>query len=262
MADFLDTLIADALETVHSGYYNVEAERHLPKLSLKEAIAKCKHAPIIAEIKPASPTSGMLRKIACHVEVAKAMEAGGAVGISVLTEPKHFAGSLECLTHVKQHTSLPVLMKDIIVDPVQVEAAASMGADAILLIYPAFERNHLKHSLEYFIQLAHSKGLEVLLETHNEKEFAAAVKTEADLIGINNRNLATLQVDLNTTKAILSKRDANGKIVVSESGIRTAEDIRLLRTYGAEAFLVGSVIMLAENIEEKVRELVMAYDEG
>lgn len=258
MADFLDTLIADALETVHSGYYNVEAERRLPKLGLKEAIAKCKHAPIIAEIKPASPSSGRLRRITCYAELAKAMEAGGAVGISVLTEPKHFAGSLECLVHVKQHTRLPVLMKDIIVDPVQVEAAAKIGADAILLIYQAFERNYLKHSLEDFIRLAHSKGLEVILETHNEKEFAAAVKTGADLVGINNRNLATLQVDLNTTKVILSNRGASDKIVISESGIRTAEDIRLLRTYGADAFLVGSAIMLADNIEEKVRELVMA----
>lgn len=258
MADFLDILIRDALETVRSGYYNVKAENAFTKVSLKEAIAKSRHVPVIAEIKPASPSSGRLRQIASPVDMAKAMEAGGAVGISVLTEPKHFAGSIARLAHVKKHVSLPVMMKDIIVDPVQVEAAAKMGADAILLICQVFGRGCMKHSLEDFIQLAHLKGLEVLLETHTKEEFATAVRTEADLVGINNRNFITFKVDLNITKAILSSLDACGKVVVSESGIRTAEDIRLLRGYGAEAFLVGSAIMLAENIEKKVRELVMA----
>ncbi|MCS7095825.1 MAG: indole-3-glycerol-phosphate synthase [Candidatus Bathyarchaeota archaeon] len=262
MADFLDTLIIDAFETVRSGYYNVETENTLARLSLKEAIARCRYAPIIAEIKPASPSIGRLRHISSPVEVAKAMEAGGATGISVLTEPKHFDGSLPMLAHVKKHVSLPVIMKDIIVDPIQIEAAAGIGADAILLIYRVFEKTSLEHSLEDFIQLAHSCGLEVLLETHTREEFAAAVRTEADLVGINNRNLRTLKVNLNTTRAILSSQDCCGKVVVSESGIRTAEDIRLLRSYGAEAFLVGSAIMAAENIEEKVKELVAAYEKG
>jgi indole-3-glycerol phosphate synthase len=259
MADFLNILVKDALETVCSGYYNVEVGGTFSKVSLKESITKCRHAPVIAEIKPASPSHRKLRQIANLVDVAKAMESGGAVGISVLTEPRHFDGSLIGLFDAKRNVRLAVLMKDIIVDPLQVEAAAKLGADAVLLIYSVFERGYVKNSIEEFIQLAHSNGLEVLLEVHTKEELLNAIKTEADLVGINNRDLRTLKVDLNTTKRILSNVDVNDRIVVSESGIQRAEDIRILRSYGAKAFLVGSAIMLAGDVEKKVRELVMAY---
>jgi len=108
------------------------------------------------------------------------------------------------------------------------------------------------------IRTAHSKGLEVLLETHTSEEFRSAVTTQADLIGINNRNLATLQVDLNVTKTILEQNSKESKIIVSESGMSSPSDLRFLRLHGAQAFLVGSAVMLADNIEEKVKELVSA----
>jgi indole-3-glycerol phosphate synthase len=108
------------------------------------------------------------------------------------------------------------------------------------------------------IAFAHTKGLEVLLETHTEKEFQSAIETSADLIGINNRNLGTLKIDLNTTKEILERNNDSGKVVVSESGIKTTEDLQFLRGCGASAFLIGSSIMLTENVEEKVKEFVEA----
>jgi len=260
MADFLDILVKDALETVRSGYYNVnfKAENISPKVSLRESIINCAHAPVIAEIKPASPSYGRLRQITDMAKVAKDMEDGGVVGISVLTEPKHFGGSLTNLAEVKRHVKLPVLMKDIVVDPIQVEAAAKIGADTILLIYSVFKRGYIRYPLEEFIDLTHSNGLEVLLEVHTRKEFLSAIETDADLIGINNRDLRTLKVDLNTTRDILSGIDVHGKIIVSESGIQSAKDILILQGYGVRAFLVGSAVMLAENIKEKIRELVMA----
>ena len=135
---------------------------------------------------------------------------------------------------------------------------AQIGANAVLLIEALFEKGYCEMSVDKMIAFAHAKGLEVLLETHTEEEFQLAVETDADLIGINNRNLATLKIDLNTTKEILEKHKTNGKTVISESGIKTKADLQFLRDCGAKAFLIGSSIMLTENIEEKVKEFVEA----
>ncbi|MEM3055205.1 MAG: indole-3-glycerol-phosphate synthase, partial [Candidatus Bathyarchaeia archaeon] len=221
-------------------------------------ITKCGHAPIIAEIKPSSPSHGNLRIIKSVRDIAVAMERGGASGISVLTEPKHFSGSIGLLKEVKHSVNLPVLMKDIIIDPVQIEAASKIGADAILLIFSVFERGYVNYSVHEMIKIAHLKRLEVLLETRGAAEFLSALETEADLVGINNRNLKTLEVDLNVTQQVMSVVGECGKIVVSESGIQNPEDIRFLHACGVKAFLVGSAVMLADNVEGKVRELVHA----
>ncbi|MBC7130924.1 indole-3-glycerol-phosphate synthase [Candidatus Bathyarchaeota archaeon] len=257
MADYLEILTHEALKTIESRYYLLDAANFRRQLSLKEAILKCKHVPVIAEIKPSSPSKGKLRQINNPVEIAEAMRRGGAIGISILTEPKHFNGSLQTLAKVCGHVEIPVLMKDIILDPVQLEAAHKAGAHAVLLIYKVFSEGYSKFSLNEMIKKAHNLGLEVLLETHTMEEFVAALETDADLIGINNRDLATLRVDLKVTEFILSNVDCGDKIVVSESGIQSPEDIRRLKRFGAKAFLVGSALMEAENIEEKVKELVM-----
>jgi indole-3-glycerol phosphate synthase len=186
------------------------------------------------------------------------MAKGGATAISVLTEPKHFNGSLEALAEAREAVKLPILMKDIILSPLQIHAASKIGANAVLLIKALFDRGYCERSLDEMISGAHLLGLEVLLETHTESEFCSAVKTGADLIGINNRNLGTLKVDLNVTKKILLKNDPNGKLVISESGINTPADILFLRESGARAFLIGSAIMSNDNIEEKVKEFVNA----
>ena len=258
MADFLDTLAQSAKVTIDSGYYEPLTEVATSRVSLKKAILEANNAPVITEIKAASPSAGAIRENVEPCSIAENMEKGGAVGLSVLTEPKHFAGSLRSLVEARRTVKVPILMKDIILSAVQVEAASKLGASVVLLIKALFDRGYCESTLSNMIATAHSKGLEVLLETHTAKEFRSAVTTRADLIGINNRNLATLKVDLNVTKKILEQNSAEGKIVVSESGVSTPADLRFLRLYGAQAFLVGSAVMLADNVERKTKELVSA----
>ncbi|MBN1357501.1 indole-3-glycerol-phosphate synthase [Candidatus Bathyarchaeota archaeon] len=258
MADFLDTLAQSARATIDSGYYEAVPEEAASRVSLKKAILEAKHAPVITEIKAASPSAGTIRENIKACSIAESMEKGGAIGISVLTEPKHFNGSLSSLVKARRTVKLPILMKDIILRPVQLEVASNLGANVVLFIEALFDRGYCESTLSDMIATAHSKGLEVLLETHTEAEFRYAVGTRADLVGINNRNLATLKVDLNVTKKILEQNNAEGKIVVSESGVTTPAELRFLRLYGAQAFLVGSAVMLAKDIEGKVKELVSA----
>jgi len=258
MADFLDNLAQNAKETINSGYYEALKETATSHISLKKAILEAKTAPVITEIKAASPSAGTIRKNVEARSVAESMEKGGAVGLSVLTEPKHFNGSLRLLVEARDAVKLPILMKDIILSPAQLDAASKAGANVALLIKALFERGYCECNIHDMIATAHSKGLEVLLETHTAEEFRSAVSTHADMVGINNRNLATLKVDLGVTKRILERNNAEGKVIVSESGINTAADLRLLRECGAHAFLIGSAVMLAGNIEEKVREFVAA----
>ena len=258
MADFLDTLAQSVRETINSGYYEALKETATSHISLKKAILEAKTAPVITEIKAASPSVGTIRKNVEACSIAERMEKGGAVGISVLTEPKHFNGSLRSLAEARDAVKLPILMKDIIISPAQLDAASKAGANVALLIKALFDRGYCECSIHNMIATVHSKGLEVLLETHTAEEFRSAVSTHADMVGINNRNLATLNVDLNVTKRILERNNAEGKVVVSESGINTAADLRFLRECGAHAFLIGSAVMLSDNVEEKVKEFVSA----
>lgn len=256
MADFLDTLANDAAETIASGYYASLPQNGAHFVSLKRAILESKACAIITEIKKASPSAGILRGNLRVDEVAAAMEKGGAVGISVLTEPKHFEGSLGTLRATGRTIKLPILMKDIILNPVQLQAASRNGANAILLIQGLFDRGYVSCGRDEMIANAHALNLEVLLEAHSDDEFRSAVDSRADLVGINNRNLVTLKVDLKVTKRILEKNDSRGKTIISESGINTPKDVRFLRGCGARAFLVGSAIMLVGDVEAKVKELV------
>jgi indole-3-glycerol phosphate synthase len=258
MPDFFDVLARDAKATIKAGYYEHLTEAATEPVSLRSAIQRSQHVPVIAEIKGASPSAGVIRQDFSDEKVALAMAKGGAVGISVLTEPKHFNGSLANLAKVRVAVELPVLMKDIIVSPRQLEAAARTGANAVLLIQALFDRGYGEFGVHEMIEAAHSRRLEVLLEAHGEEEFQRALASDTDLVGINNRNLATLEVDLNVTRHILKKKPADNVIVVSESGIRTAADILFLRKCGANAFLVGSAIMSAKDVETKVRDFAFA----
>jgi indole-3-glycerol phosphate synthase len=258
MADFLDALAQSVNDTINSGYYEAVKETATSHISLKKAIMETANAPVITEIKAASPSKGAIRKNVEASKLAESMEKGGAVGISVLTEPKHFKGSLRSLAETRKVVKIPILMKDIIISPVQLDVASKAGANVALLIKALFDRGYCECGLHEMITRAHSKGLEVLLETHTGEEFRSAVRTNADLVGINNRNLATLKVDLRVTKRILERNSAEGKIVVSESGINALEDLCFLRECGAHAFLIGSAIMLADNVGNKVKEFVSA----
>jgi indole-3-glycerol phosphate synthase len=149
-------------------------------------------------------------------------------------------------------------MKDIIVSKKQLDVAPKIGADVILLIQTLFDLGRCEHSVEKMIEYAHSKNLQVLLEIHNKEEFEKAIHSKADLIGINNRNLDTFSVDISTTQTILKSKDKENKIVVSESGIKTADDVRLLRKAGSDAFLIGTSVMKSSDITSKVQDLVDA----
>jgi len=258
MSDFLDVLARVAQITIDSGYYERVQPNENVRISLKKAILDCKFNPIITEIKAASPSAGVIRRNVEPKAIAKAMEKGGSSALSVLTEPKQFSGSLEALVKAREVVKLPILMKDIILSPIQIQAASKLGANAVLLIKALFDRGYSEKSLDEMITGAHLMGLEVLLETHTVTEFRSALKTDANLIGINNRNLATLKVDLNVTKNILQSINPKNNLIVSESGINTAADVRFLHESGASAYLIGSAIMLSNNIEEKVKEFVNA----
>ncbi|MHC3128564.1 MAG: indole-3-glycerol-phosphate synthase [Candidatus Bathyarchaeota archaeon] len=259
MPDFLDTLARDAKETVTEGYYTVSTQDTFSSVSLRKAIIENKKNAVITEVKAASPSRGTIRKSFDPEKVAIAMENGGATGISVLTEPKHFSGSLSYLAKVRKAVKLPILMKDIIINPLQLETASRIGANAVLLIEALFEREYCECDIDEMISKAHAKNLEVLLESHNENEFQSAINSDADLIGINNRDLRTLKVDIRITERILKRYGTHEKIVVSESGVMTPADLLFLRRCGAQAFLIGSSIMMADNIEKKVKEFVTAH---
>ena len=150
-------------------------------------------------------------------------------------------------------------MKDIISNPIQLEAASKIGANAVLLIEALFERGYCELNLGEMITQAHARNLEVLVESHSEFEYQNVIETDADLVGINNRDLRTLEVDLQITEKILKKHESTSKVVVSESGVMTPRDLLFLRGCGAQAFLIGSAVMMAENIEQKVKEFVTAH---
>jgi len=258
MPDYLDVLANDAIKSIEKGYYEATMQVASRPVSLKESILKCKRAPIISEVKFASPSMGILKKNRQASEIVKDMEEGGAIGISVLTEPKHFNGDINSIANIRDQAKVSILMKDIILNSVQINAASRIGANAILLIQAVFDKGYCEKDAESMIDYSHSKGLEVLLEVHTEDEFLSALKTSADMIGINNRNLKTLKVDLEVTKRILTRHRVDRKLIVSESGVNSPEDIRFLKECGAQAFLVGTAIMKARDVKEKVRELVEA----
>jgi indole-3-glycerol phosphate synthase len=158
--------------------------------------------------------------------------------------------------NIRKQLKIPMLMKDIIIDKIQIDAAKKIGADYMLLIQSLFDSGQLRE-IDEFIEYGHKNGLKVLVEAHTADEFENSLKTNADLVGINNRNLDTLEIDINTTKKLLDGHEKN-KIIISESGIESPQDIIFLKQCGADAFLVGSSIMKSQNIEENVRSLVHA----
>ncbi|MEM1602290.1 MAG: indole-3-glycerol-phosphate synthase [Candidatus Bathyarchaeia archaeon] len=268
MGDFLDLLAEAAKKNIENGYYKVSPTANptqRSRRSLKEAILGCRKAAIISEIKFSSPSSGPLRVNKDVEGISRDMVEAGAIGISILTEPRYFSGSLETLTRVRSLVDVPLLMKDIVLSSCQLDAAYSFGADAVLLIMGLFRRGYCGMDVNDMINYSHRLGLEVLLEVHDAEEFRLALLTDADIIGINNRDLRTLKVDINTTKNILerfSKTEIGGRPIVSESGIRSPDDVRFLRRCGADAFLVGTAVMSAGDIRRFVAGLVNAYEES
>ncbi|SMB98346.1 indole-3-glycerol phosphate synthase [Thermanaeromonas toyohensis ToBE] len=205
---------------------------------------------LIAELKKASPSRGILRANFHPQELAQIYTRAGAAALSVLTDERFFQGHPQYIRLVRQASPLPVLRKDFIIDAYQVWVSRVLGADAILLIVGALEQEQLKE----YLKLASRLGLSALVETHTGEEIERALMAGAKIIGINNRNLRTLRVELRTTLE-LRPLIPRGILVVSESGIRTREDVLTLRRAGVDALLVGEAFMVAEDIEGKVKEL-------
>ena len=224
---------------------------------LLQIIKNHSHATLITEIKFSSPSLGKIRTLSDPVNIAKSMISGGSKALSVLTQPHLFNGSPQYFMQIRQVVDVPMLMKDIMIDKIQIDAGEKIGADYMLLIQSLFDHGHLKE-IDEFVDYGHKKGLKILLEVHTKQELENALKTDADLIGINNRDLDTLRIDLKTTENILSGFEKT-RLILSESGIETPEDIQYLKKCGADAFLVGSSIMKSDNIEENVKGLVNAY---
>lgn len=207
---------------------------------------------IIAEFKRRSPSKGIIRADADLTQIVSAYEAGGAVAISVLTEEDYFSGSLDDLSAVKKHVNLPVLRKDFIFDEYQVYESAAAGADALLLIVAALQD-------EVLIRLRRltedDLGMDALVEVHTLEEMQRAIACGANLVGVNNRNLHTFEVSLDTSISLAAEAPAE-TVLISESGLKTKADLARLREAGYRGFLIGESLMRSENPEAALRELM------
>jgi len=210
---------------------------------------------LIAEYKRRSPSAGAIREDAGVAEIVQAYERGGAAALSILTEERHFGGSLEDLTEARAATDLPILRKDFTIDPYQLYEAKAAGADAVLLVVGTLHPADLGE----LYALARHLDLDALVEVHSEVELEAAVELDADVIGINNRNLEDFTVDIERTFELLADVPT-GKTVVSESGIVYREQVDELERVGVDAVLVGETVMRAADPEAAVRELTRAED--
>ncbi len=209
---------------------------------------------IIAEIKKASPSKGLIRADFDPVQIARQYEAAGATCLSVLTDRQFFQGSNEYLQQARAACGLPVIRKDFMVDPYQIAEAKVLGADCVLLIVAALSSAQLGELAAY----ARSVNIDVLVEVHDEAELETALATGFDLIGINNRNLHTFETSLDTTYR-LARLTPPGKLLVTESGINTAEDVRQMIEHGIYGFLIGETFMRAAHPGDKLRELFAAH---
>ena len=227
-----------------------------PLRDFKKAISTPGKINLISEIKFASPSAGSIRDACDPVEIGVTYEKAGASAISFLTDRKFFNGDIKNLPPVKHAVSLPVLRKDFIIDEIQVREAAIYGADAVLLIVRILDADRLKDLIKFCSEL----GLAAITEVHDKKDLDMALKCGADIIGINNRDLDTFQVDIHTTSE-LAEYVPESCILVSESGILNSSHIKNLKEKRINAVLVGSALMSSGDIEGKVRELVEAGKE-
>lgn len=224
---------------------------NLPKSrDFLQAISVPGRVNLIAEVKWVSPACGRLVKNFDLKGVVSSYEEAGAAAISVLTEEKYFLGTLENIGEVKEISNLPVLRKDFLFDSYQIYESRCFGADAFLLISAILTREEI----EELLCVGHSLGMTALVEIHNEEDLDKVLKTPARVVGINNRNLKDLTVDLKVTPR-LRKKIPKDKIVVSESGIRTREDVEFLKKVGINAVLIGQTLIQSKNIPETVKKL-------
>ncbi len=205
---------------------------------------------IIAEVKKASPSKGVIREDFEPVEIAQAYEKGGADALSILTEPHYFQGDKEYLGLVRRYVGIPLLRKDFIIDKYQIVEALAYGADFVLLIAKALSRKQLKELYDYTLHL----GMEALVEIHDKSDLVKAMFAGANIVGINHRNLETFEMDMGLSERLIPLIP-NGKIIVAESGINDHETVVALSKIGADAFLVGEHFMRQPDVTEALRRV-------
>lgn len=231
--------------------------KQAPKpLSLSKKLRKDKELSIIAEIKQASPSAGVLRQDFNHLNILKEYEKTDISALSVVTEEEFFLGKLRYLKEVKEKTSLPVLRKDFIIDESQVYQSRALGADAILLIVGIVKPDKMKS----IYNLARDIGMEVVVEIHTLKELKEVLKLSPEIIGINNRDLHTFNVDLNTTLK-LAPLVSEDKIIISESGMKCLKDLLLIKGAGIDAVLIGEALVKGKDISSKLNEFKSGLQE-
>jgi indole-3-glycerol phosphate synthase len=259
MPDFLTQIVTEVKGLLKEGYYNIEetGEKHEPK-SLLSAIKSVRGHAVIAEVKPSTPTKGRLAENLNIEEYIRSVEKAGVVGFSILTQPRHFEGSLDNLREARESTSLPLLMKDFVISHPQIEAARKLGADSVLLIQGIFDSELSLDHEEDLISKAHESGLEVLNEVNTAEELTRAASSGSDILGINHRNLRSLEMNMTLTQRLLEHPAAKEMVTVAESGIMGPQDARRYFQLGADAILVGSYLMQAENAQNAARQLVTA----
>jgi indole-3-glycerol phosphate synthase len=255
---FLDKIVAEKLQEVE------RRQQAFPLPKLRAAIME-RPAPLdlaaaisgdslrlIAEVKRASPSRGVMRADLDPVKLASSYAKGGAAAISVLTESRYFRGSREDLEFIKRALPhIPLLRKDFILKPYQVFESCAWGADAMLLIVAILDDNEL----EELLSLSHALGMQCLVEVHNRNELERALASNARIIGINNRDLDTMKVDINVTRQ-LRPPIPRGRIVVSESGIKGRDEVQKLKEWKVNAILVGEALVTADDVVAKIKELI------
>jgi indole-3-glycerol phosphate synthase len=256
MADFLKEIVEQRRQDARRARRRVseatlrEAARRRVHRSLAQELTKRSGNAIVAEMKKASPSAGLLRPVYSPARLARAYEQAGAAGLSVLSEPRHFLGRAAHVRSARAASALPVLRKDFLCDPYQVAEAAAWGADVVLLIVAALDEAEMRDLYEAALDL----GLEVLAEAHSEAELERALGLERAIVGVNSRNLKTLTTDLATACAMAS-RIPRGRLSMAESGIRTRADIEKLALLGYDGFLVGETLLRAKRPEAVLRQL-------
>lgn len=249
--DYKRREVEDLKKNTGPGKMLKAVEEMPPAMSMSAALKRSGEITLLAEIKKASPSKGVIREDFNPEEIAAVYSSSGADAISVLTDRQFFKGHPDYIPGVKKTSPLPVLRKDFIIDPVQVYQSRLIGADAVLLICAALSREQLQKLME----ASRDAGLEAIVEVHGEAELETALEAGAGIIGINNRDLKTFKTDIGTTLRLCGMARRGQALIISESGINTRADMEMLRQAGADAALVGEALMRSQNIAAKVREL-------
>ena len=257
-ADFLKTIAQHKLEIIalKQAYYknlikNMKPTGQKRYEVFKKAISRKGQINLIAEVKKASPSAGLIREDFNAVKIANIYIKNNAAAISVLTEEKYFLGKFAYLDLISENCPVPVLMKDFIVHEYQIYEGLFYGASAVLLIVAMLSDKQLKD----LMKVAHSLGLDCLVEVHDQSELERALKAGAEIIGVNNRNLLNLKVDLNNCLSLIPQIP-KGIVIVAESGLKTHEDVRKVEKAGAHAVLIGETFMRSPDIGAKIKEVM------